>query len=161
MASRPPSSDDRPAETLAGEDGLADQVVDEVVRRVLVHRDLLEDHLALLLEVGPGRRAHHAADTADGLRQLRVDDARVDGRVLPRGRGVQLGAEAVEDLRDLERRVRSEPRNSRCSMKCESPETRGCSSREPTPTQTPSAVERMPGSRSETTRSPLGNVVSL
>src|SRR5947209_12562294 len=41
-----------------------------------------------------------------------------------------------------------------CSMKCETPAFASVSSREPAPIQNPSATERTPGRRSETTRSP-------
>ena len=37
------------------------------------------------------------------------------------------------------------PLNSRCSRKCEQPCRVGVSSREPTPTQTPTLAERTPG----------------
>src|SRR6266540_7518654 len=47
-----------------------------------------------------------------------------------------------------------DPLKSRCSMKCETPAFASVSSREPAPTQKPSATERIPGTRSEMTRSP-------
>jgi hypothetical protein len=40
-------------------------------------------------------------------------------------------------------------------MKCETPARDSGSSREPAPTQKPSATERTPGTRSEITRSPV------
>ena len=43
--------------------------------------------------------------TSSAVSTWYVGDARVDDRVLARGRGVQLAAELVEDLGDLERRV--------------------------------------------------------
>src|ERR1700750_2315232 len=49
--------------------------------------------------------------------------------------------------------------NSRCSRKCAAPATLGPSSREPTPTQTPTDAERTDGMNSVTTRRPPGRVV--
>ena len=45
------AADDRPPERMAAEDGLAEHVEDLVLRVVLVHGDLLEHDLALLLEL--------------------------------------------------------------------------------------------------------------
>ena len=50
-------------ERVVAEDRLAHQVVDELVRRVLVHRDLLEHDLALRVEVGEERRVDHVASS--------------------------------------------------------------------------------------------------
>ena len=47
-------ADHGPPERVAAEDRLRDQVVHELLRRVLVHRDLLEHDLALGLEVVEG-----------------------------------------------------------------------------------------------------------
>ena len=44
-------ADDRPAQRVLAEHGLAEAVVDEVLRRILDHGDLLEHDLALGLEV--------------------------------------------------------------------------------------------------------------
>ena len=82
-----------------------DQVVDELLRRVLVHRDLLEHDLALGLELVEERREDHVAHHVERRLEVDVGDARVDDRVLARGRRVQLAAEPVEDLGDLERAV--------------------------------------------------------
>src|SRR3954464_6457001 len=51
------------------------------------------------------------------------------------------------------------PLKSRCSRKCDAPDNPGVSSREPTPTHTPNATDRTPGTDSETTRSPPGRTV--
>ena len=73
----------------------------ELLRRVLVHRDLLEDDLTLGVDVVEARREHHVAHHVDRRCEVLVRHARVDDRVLAGGRGVQLAAQAVEDLRDL------------------------------------------------------------
>src|SRR5215470_11697987 len=49
--------------------------------------------------------------------------------------------------------------NNRCSRKCAAPATLGPSSREPTPTHTPTEAERTEGMYSVTTRRPPGRVV--
>ena len=99
--------DHRPPERVRAEDRLGDEVVDEILRRVLVHRDLLEHDLALRVEVGEGRREDHVRHHVDRGLQVLVGDARVDDRVLAGGGRVQLAAERVEDLGDLLRAVRA------------------------------------------------------
>ena len=92
-------------ERVRAEGRLGDQVVHELLRLVLVHRDLLEHDLALGVELGEGRREDHLAHHVERDLELLVGDARVDDGVLARGGGVQLAAEAVEDLGDLLRAV--------------------------------------------------------
>ena len=87
------------------EDRLGDQVVHVLLRRVLVHRDLLEDDLPLGVELGEERRVDHVGHHVDRQLELVVGDARVDDGVLARRGGVQLAAEPVEDRRDVLRRV--------------------------------------------------------
>ena len=94
-------------ERVAAEDRLRDEVVDEVLRVVVHHRDLLEHDLALGVELGEGRLVDHPGHHVERRLELVVGHARVDERRLPRGGGVQLAAEPVEDLRDLLRRVRA------------------------------------------------------
>ena len=92
-------------ERMVAEDGLGDQVVHEILRRVLVHRDLLEHDLALGVELVEQRREDHLAHHVERGLDVVVRHARVDERVLARRGGVQLAAEPVEDLGDLERGV--------------------------------------------------------
>ena len=96
-------ADHRPTERMVAEDRVRDQVVHELLRRVLVHRDLLEHDLALRVELRERRREHHVAHHVHRRLEMVVGDASVHERVLARGRGVQLAAEPVEDLGDLER----------------------------------------------------------
>ena len=144
----------RPSAMVA-EDRLADQVVDELLRRVLVHRDLLEHDLALGVEVVEERREDHVAHHVERRLDVAVGDARVDDRVLARGRGVQLAAEPVEDLGDLERAVAAraleeqvldEVRDARPSRRSRRASRRRSSSR--------SRPSGRAASRSEMTRSP-------
>ena len=90
---------------MASEDRLREQVVNELLGRVLVHRDLLEHDLALGVEVGECGREHHVGHQVERRLHLCIRDARIDHRVLARGGGVQLPAETVEDLGDLLRGV--------------------------------------------------------
>ena len=100
------AADHRPAERVLREHRLGEQVVDEVLRRVLDHRDLLEHDLALGVEVGERRREDHVRHHVERVLEVPVGHARVDDRVLARGGRVQLAAHLVEDLRDLLRVVR-------------------------------------------------------
>ena len=90
---------------MAAEDRLRDDVVDEILRVVVDHRDLLEHDLPLGVDLDERRVVDHADDHVERRLEPVVGDARVDERRLPRGGGVQLAAEPVEDLRDLLRRV--------------------------------------------------------
>ena len=78
----------------------------ELLRLVLVHCDLLEDDLALRVELRERRREDHFPHHLERRLEPVVRNARVHDRVLARGSGVQLAAERVEDLRDLLRGVR-------------------------------------------------------
>ena len=98
-------SDHRPTKCVAAEDRFGEEVVHKLLRRVLVHRDLLEHYRALGVEVAEARGEHHVRHDVERGLHLPIGDARVDHRVLPRGCGVQLAAEAVEDLGDLLCRV--------------------------------------------------------
>ena len=52
-----------------------EQVVHELLRRVLVHRDLLEHDLALGVEVGERRRVDHVRDHVQRRLEVMVGDA--------------------------------------------------------------------------------------
>ena len=67
------------------------------------------------------RREDHVAHHVERRLEVVVGHAGVDERVLARRRGVQLAAQPVEDLRDLERVEALVPLKSRCSMKCVTP----------------------------------------
>ncbi len=102
-------SDHRPPERVRPEHRLSDQIVHELLRCVLVHRNLLEHDFPLGVELVEERREDHVAHHIERLLDVHVRDASVDDGVLARGRGVQLAAELVEQLRDLERRVLARP----------------------------------------------------
>ena len=77
---RPREPSDLAPERVVGEQRLVEQRVHDVVGRVLVHEDLLEDHLALGVDLG----------RAEGGR---ADD--VDQQVEPEGRGSVAGQPRV------------------------------------------------------------------
>jgi len=91
---------------MRAEGRLLDQVVHELLRLVLVHRDFFEHDLALGVELREGRCEDHLSHHVERRLELVVRYARIDDRVLARGRRVQLPAERVEDLGDLLGRVR-------------------------------------------------------
>jgi hypothetical protein len=97
--------DHRPAERVPAEDGLGREVVDQVARVVLHHRDLLQHHLPLGVDVEEARPEHHVGHHVDGDLQVVVGNPRVDERRLARRGGVELAAHGVEVLRDLLRGV--------------------------------------------------------
>ncbi len=101
------ASDHRPPERVAAEDRLRDDVVDEVLRVVVDHRDLLEHDLAFGIDLLERRVVDHPDHHVQRLLDAVVGYAGVDERRLARGGRVQLAAEPVEDLRDLLRRVRA------------------------------------------------------
>ena len=90
---------------MRSEHRLRGDVVNQVVRGVLHHRDLLEHDLALGVDVHERRTEDHVRHDVDRSFQAIVRDPCVDDGRLPRGGGVQLAAELVEDLGDLLRRV--------------------------------------------------------
>ena len=65
-------ADHRPPERRVAEDGLREEVVHELLRRVLVHRDLLEDDLALGVELRERRREHHVRHHVDRRLEVRI-----------------------------------------------------------------------------------------
>ena len=99
------AADDRAAERVLAEHGLAEHVEHLLLRIVLVHRDLLEDHRALGVDVVERRAEHHVGHHVERLGEVLVDHAGVDRGRLLAGAGVELGAHRVEDLVDLERLV--------------------------------------------------------
>ena len=99
------AADHRPAEGVRAEHGLRRDVVDEIVRRVLDHRDLLKDYLALRVDIDESGPVDHVRHHVERSLEAKIGDPRVDDGRLTRRRSVQLTAELVEDLRDALRRV--------------------------------------------------------
>ena len=93
-------ADHRPAERMRPEDGLGREVVHDVLRVVLHHRDLLEHDLALRVDVGQRGREDHVRHHVERDVDVVVGDAGVDDGRLARGGGVELAAHRVEQLGD-------------------------------------------------------------
>src|SRR5215207_3296023 len=87
---------------LTGEGRLAEQVEDEVVGRVLDGTDLLEDdvllaHQLALVEDGIGQDVR---EDVEAQHDVVLEDSGVIGRVLDRGRRVELASSGLDLLRD-------------------------------------------------------------
>ena len=82
---------------------LREQLVDEIVGRVLDHLDLFEDHLLLALDlVGRERRAQDdVGEEVDRERQVLVEHLDVVARVFLGRERVELAADRVDRLRDV------------------------------------------------------------
>ena len=98
-------AEDATAERGVSVDRVGEDVMDAIGGLVLVHRDLLDHHLALGVDVGEGRLQEHLGEQIERLLGVLVEEARVElRRLLARGR-VGGGPEGVEVLGDLDRRV--------------------------------------------------------
>ena len=75
---------DLPAERVVGEQRLGEEHVDEVVGRVLAHAELLEDHLALRLDLvgAEGGRHDDVVEEVEREVDVLVEDPDVERRVL-------------------------------------------------------------------------------
>ena len=98
---------DRPGQRGAGPGRRREEVVHHVVGIVVVHGDLVEDHLALRLHVlgGDQRGGDHVAEDVERHRQVVVEDPCVVAGVLARGERVELAADLVEGSGDVHRRA--------------------------------------------------------
>ena len=142
---------------MIGEQLRGERAVGDVVGRVVVHRQLLEDHLAFAVDVGVAQRRadEHVAEQLDAERRVASRQPAVVRRVLLGGEGVEVAADAVDATRDAPApSASSVPLNSRCSRKWLTPLSSAGSSREPTPTQTPVATDNVPGTCSVATVRP-------
>ena len=90
---------------MVGPQRLGEQVVHDVLGRVLVHVDLLEDHLALGLKVrgAKERVLLHVGEMLHRHRQVTIEHACVKARVLLGREGVHVAADRVEGLGDVAR----------------------------------------------------------
>jgi hypothetical protein len=98
---------DRPAQRMALPERLGENLVDEVVRRVLDHLDLFEDDLLLAFDVALVERGakDDVRQDVDRKRQMLVEHLDVIARVLFGGKRVELAANGVDRLGDLFRRA--------------------------------------------------------
>ena len=88
---------------MPGVERLGEQVVHEVGGLVLVHEDLLEDHLALGLDLvgAERRRPHDVGEDVEAELEVVVEHARVERGVLLGGEGVHVAAHRLDRLRDV------------------------------------------------------------
>ena len=88
---------------MVGPEILGEQLVDEVVGRVLDHLDLFEDDLLFALDVvGTEPRVHDdVRQDVDGKRQVLVEDLDVVAGVFLGGEGVHLAADRIDRLGDV------------------------------------------------------------
>ena len=98
-------TDHGPTERVPAEHRVGGEVVHEVMRSVLDHRDLLEHDLPLGVDIPERGAEHHVGHHVERGLEAVVRDPGVDDGRLARGRRIQLAAELVEDLGDLLRAV--------------------------------------------------------
>ena len=154
------AADHRSAERMLAEHRLGREVVDEVLRVVVDHRDLLEHDLPLGVDVVERRREDHVGHRVERVVQVAVGHACVEDGRLARGGRVELAAHGVEELREALRAVPRRPLEEQVLDEVRDAGAERGSSREPVPIQSPSATERTPRKWSVTTRSPPGSIVT-
>ena len=96
------AAQDRAAQGVPGPDLPCEQIVDDVVGRVLDHLDLLQDDRFLALQlVGVEERVQEdVGQEIDGERQVLVEDLDVEAGMLLGGEGVHLAADRVHGASD-------------------------------------------------------------
>ena len=96
-------AEDRPSERVTRPEILREQLMDEVVRRVLDHLDLFEDDLLFPADILAAERRVHddVRQHLDGQRQMLVEDLEVVAGVLLGGERVHLAANGIDRLSDV------------------------------------------------------------
>ena len=99
------AADHRSAHRVRAEHRRQEHVAERVLGIVVAHRDLLEHDVAFDLDVvgGAPPAQHHVGDQVDGQLQVGVEHMRVVAGVFAGGEGVQLTADRVHRLGDLDR----------------------------------------------------------
>ncbi len=97
------SAENRPAERMVLPESLREQLVDEIVRRVLDHLDLFDDDLLFALDIVDAERriADDVGEDVDREREMLVEDLDVVARVFLGGERVELSADRIDRLRDV------------------------------------------------------------
>ena len=101
-------AEDRPSERVPLPECLRENLVHEIVRRVLDHLDFFEDDLLFALDVDLVKRGtqHDIRQDVDGDRHVLVEHFHVVAGVFLGGEGVELPADRVDRLRDVLGRAR-------------------------------------------------------
>ena len=101
-------AEDRAAERVVLPEALGEELVDQIVGRVLDHLDLFDDDLLLALDVDRRKRGieHDIRQDVDGQRQMLVEHLDVVARVFLGREGVELTADRVDRLGDVLRAAR-------------------------------------------------------
>ena len=96
-------AENRTAQRVILPEALGEELVDEVVRRVLDHLDLFDDDLLLPLEILDAERrvADDVRQDVDGERQMLVEHLDVVARVFLGRERVELAADRIDRLRDV------------------------------------------------------------
>ena len=97
------------ADRLVGEGGLLEQIEDVIVGIVARGADLLDDHLLLAVEFGlvEQRILQDVGEDVGGQRHVFLEHAGEIAGVLDRGRGVEIAADILDGLGDLQRGARA------------------------------------------------------
>ena len=103
----PRRAEDRAAHGLIRERGFLQPVKDDVIGRVERLPDFLQDHAAFHFDLGLGhlRIAQDVAENIHGQRHIAGQHPGIVGRALARGIGVQIPADILDLLGDLQRRA--------------------------------------------------------
>ena len=139
---------------------LREELVDEVVRRVLDHLDLFEDHLLLALDLvrRKCRTQHDVGEQVDGERQVLVEHLDVVAGVFLRGERVELPADGIDCLRDVLGRAGRGALEEHVLDEVGDPAARPrLSWREPRVSHTPIVTDRTWGIVSVMSRNPLSS----
>ena len=139
-------------------ESLSEELVDQIVGRVLDHLDLFDDDLLLALDVvgTEGGIAHDVGQDVERQRQVLVEHLDVVAGVFLRGERVELSADRIDGLGDVFGSAASPvPLKSMCSTKCAMPPRSALSCREPRVSQTPMLTDLTCVIRSVRMRRPL------
>jgi hypothetical protein len=96
-------AEDRAAERMVGPEVLGEQLMDQIVGRILDHLDLFEDDLLFPIDVFLAEARPHddVREDLDGERQMLVEHLDVVARVFLRRERVHLPADRIDRLRDV------------------------------------------------------------
>ena len=147
------------AERVVGEEGARALLGGEIGGLVGMHEDLVQDHLALGLDVvGTQRRVRHdGAEDVEPEREILREQADVEGGVLLGGEGVHVTTDLVDRLSDIGGAPRRRALEEQMLQKMRRAGAPFVLVGEPVPTQTPTVTDRTSAIGSVTSRIPLSS----